>query len=86
MDEFLDWTALTETSHEVYAKPKMSRHHALTDIEYERLKFSHDRVSIDLIDHVVTEKGAYKPEKLKEVFKDMFKKRAKKRERYFGEE
>ncbi|MBU0577744.1 hypothetical protein KJ742_00960 [Patescibacteria group bacterium] len=77
---------LTEESHEVYAKPDIGYHHVLTDIEYERIKFSHDRVSVDLIDYIVTEQGIFKPKELKEIFRDMFKKRAKKRERYFGEE
>ncbi|MBU0728009.1 hypothetical protein KKA95_04970 [Patescibacteria group bacterium] len=73
---------LTKQSHEVYTKPHRSRHHSLVDVEFERLKFSHDRVSVDLIDYVVTEHGIYKPKELKKIFDDMFKKREGKRKKY----
>jgi len=36
---------------------------------YERIKFSHDRLSMDQIDKIVTEEGTYTPEELKKVYK-----------------
>ena len=73
---------LTDKSHEVYAKPHRRKHHQRSDIEFERLKFSHDRVSIDLVQKIITEKGIYTPRELLKLFDDMFKKRAEKRRKY----
>lgn len=66
----------------IYSKQHRRKHHILQEIEFERLKFSHDRVPLNLISHVVTEKGIYEPKELVEMFDDMFKKRAEKQEKY----
>lgn len=75
---------LTKESHEVYAKPTIDRHYSLPEIEYERIKFSHDRVPIELINYVVTEEGIHSQQEVKDIFEDMFKKRNSKRKVYFG--
>jgi len=71
---------------EIYAKPHRRRHHTLKEIEFERLKFSHDRVSVDIVNHVITEKGIYSPEEVKKMFSAMFKKRATQRQKYLSED
>lgn len=74
---------LEEKSHEVYAKPQRRAHHLMKEIEFERLKFSHDRVSIDLFDKIVTEKDIFKPADFVSLFKKRFEERANQRKRFF---
>src|SRR3989338_1228727 len=45
-------------------------------VTYERIKFSHDRIPVDLLDYVVTENGVYTPEKIKKVFDKEYKMRS----------
>jgi len=66
----------------VYSKPQKRKHHTMSHIQFERLKFSHDRLSIDLVTKIITEKGIFNPEELKDVFDDLFKKRQKLRKLY----
>ena len=72
---------ITKT-HEVFKKSHKRKHHVATEIEYDRLKFSHDRVPLDLIDHIVTEKKIYEPDDFRKMFDELFKKREKQREKY----
>lgn len=74
---------LIEQCHEVYAKPQKRIHHSLKEVEFERLKFSHDRVFVNLFDHIVTENKIYRPLEFVELFKRLFKERSTKRKRFF---
>lgn len=53
------------------------RIHPIKQIRFERIKFSHDRVELKLIDKVVTEEGVFKPAEIKEIYKDRLKERLK---------
>ncbi len=51
------------------------RKHAHKPIEYERIKYSHDRVPAKLFKKIITNEGVLTPEKLKKVFMEKFKNR-----------
>jgi translation initiation factor 2B subunit (eIF-2B alpha/beta/delta family) len=72
---------LDSPSYEVYSKPHRRRHHHWEHIEYERLKFSHDRVASNLISHVVTEKAVYRPAQLIRLFNKLFQSRQQQKKR-----
>ena len=57
---------------EIYFK-KHKREHCNKPIEYSRLKYSHDRVPLDLFHRVVTNEGVFSPVKLKELFEKNYK-------------
>ncbi len=54
-------------------------------LTYERIKFSHDRISISAIYCLVTEEGNYNQEEAKKLFKSKFNQRKKWHEKHFGE-
>ena len=60
----------------IYSVRNKRRHHCEHAIEFERIKFSHDRVPLELIDHICTEKGMYSPAGLQNMFDAMFRRRA----------
>jgi len=74
--KFSLWST-SESSKSVYAKPHKRRHHALTHIEYERLKFSHDRIPTDLFTSIITEYGVLSPKETKDLFDRLLLKRGK---------
>lgn len=53
---------------EVYFK-KHQRKHKNQPIEYERLKYSHDRVPAKLFEGIITNEGLFTPEQLEELYK-----------------
>lgn len=57
---------------EIYFK-KHKRSHCTKAIEYDRLKYSHDRVPIDLFHRIVTNEGVFSPDKIREVFDEHYK-------------
>lgn len=57
---------------DIFHKKEKRKHHK-KQIEYDRLKFSHDRVPLFLFDHIVTEKGVQTPEDVKKEFKGLMK-------------
>ena len=73
---------IDKSSFEIYAKPHRRKHHTFQDIEFDRLKFSHDRVPINLMSYVVTEKGVHTPSQLKKVFDEMFEKRKRQNRKF----
>ncbi|MBN2087416.1 hypothetical protein JW758_03645 [Candidatus Peregrinibacteria bacterium] len=75
---------LTDKSQESYYNQMQKSHRLQQEIKFSLLKFSHDRVSVDLVDYIVTEKGIFTPDELKDVYDDMFKKRKKERRKYLG--
>jgi translation initiation factor 2B subunit (eIF-2B alpha/beta/delta family) len=54
-------------------------------LTYERVKFSHDRISIKAISHLVTEDGDYNQEQAIKLFNKKFAERKKWQEKHFGE-
>jgi len=64
-------------SNQIHVKSDIRSHHIMNKIEFERIKFSHDRIAVDLVDFVVTEKGIFKPDELKSEFKKQMAKREK---------
>lgn len=62
---------------EIHVKSDMKLHHGAGKIQFERVKFSHDRVSVDLIDHIVTEKGLFTPTELQHEFHRLMEQREK---------
>ena len=52
---------------------KHTRSHYSKPIEYERIKYSHDRVPAELFKKVITNVGALTPEQLKELFEKRLK-------------
>lgn len=53
-------------------------------ISYERVKFSHDRISIESVDYLVTEDGIYTKEESKRLFLKKFNERKKWQAKHFG--
>ena len=63
----------------IYFK-KHKRNHCSHAIEYDRIKYSHDRVPVDLFHRIVTNSGVFAPAKLKEIFQKNYKMYEKKGE------
>lgn len=70
-----------EKNSQIHVKSDIRAHHIMNKIEFERIKFSHDRVSVDLVDCVVTEKGIFKASELKKEFDRQMAQREKVEER-----
>ncbi len=51
---------------------KHTRSHYAKPIEYERIKYSHDRVPINLFKKIVTDKGVFSPAELEKLYKKTF--------------
>lgn len=62
---------------EIFIHRHTRKHHA-QDIEYERIKYSHDRVPAELFAKIVTNKGIFTPTKLEVFFDEMMTKFGKK--------
>lgn len=53
-----------------------TRKHPSKKLQFERFKFSHDRVPLSSIDYTVTEEGIFKPHELKKLYQEKFKAQA----------
>lgn len=71
----------TSEKKEIYHK-KETRRHYNKPINYERIKFSHDRVHANLFHRIVTEEGILTPEELKECFEKRREEHRKKETKY----
>jgi len=69
---------------QIYTKSHKRCHHTLTEIEFERLKFSHDRVPSNLISHVVTEGGIRTSAQIVKIFETRLVKRRRQHRQYFS--
>ncbi len=49
---------------------KHTRKHSESEIEYERIKYSHDRVPVKLFEKVVTNEGVFTPAELEKLFQE----------------
>jgi translation initiation factor 2B subunit (eIF-2B alpha/beta/delta family) len=52
---------------------KHKRKHHFKPIEYDRIKYSHDRVPSKLFHHIVTNRGFFTPAEVKKLFQKRFK-------------
>lgn len=66
----------------IHTTQHRKKHRTLEAIEFERLKFSHDRVPLSLVSHIVTEKGIYTPQEFKKEFNILFEHRKKERKHF----
>lgn len=68
--KFSLWT-IESPQKKIYVKSHMRKHHQLSEIVFERIKFSHDRVDLNLVDYTVTEKGIYTPKELQHEYDEL---------------
>jgi len=62
---------------EIFIHKHLRQHHS-KPIEYERIKYSHDRVPVKLFKKIITDKGVLNPGQLKELFDERYKASTKK--------
>lgn len=72
---------ISDKKQTVYSVKNKRHHHCEHSIEFERIKFSHDRVPLDLISFVGTEKGIHNTAEFTDMFDEMFQRRAAQRSR-----
>lgn len=80
--KFSLWDA-TKKAQTYKVTQKRTDFHPEKIVTYERIKFSHDRIPIDLVDFVVTENGVFAPDALKGCFEDRYKCFENWRKKYF---
>lgn len=56
--------------------------HGKNSINYETIKFSHDRLPVDLVDQIITEEGSYTAKTILKAFKDKYRDRESWRKRH----
>ena len=56
---------------EIFIHRHQRKHHS-KPIEYERIKYSHDRVPAKLFSKIITDEGVLNPEQLQELYKKRF--------------
>jgi translation initiation factor 2B subunit (eIF-2B alpha/beta/delta family) len=81
--KFSMWKA--KEVHHTY-KVKSKKTHCRRGINYEHIKFSHDRVPLELFDYVVTELGSRSANETKKVFDSRFAERDNWRKTFFTDE
>ncbi|MDP4007619.1 MAG: hypothetical protein Q8P68_00320 [Candidatus Peregrinibacteria bacterium] len=70
--KFSLWKAEKRT--EIFTHSKNRSHHTKS-IDFEHIKFSHDRVDVNLVTKIITEEGIFHPDEIKKVFNEKLKKR-----------
>lgn len=75
----------TSKKHETY-KTTQNRIYSTTKkiLNYERIKFSHDRVPAELFNSIVTEIGIMTPDQIKEVYLTRYEKQEEIRQKFFS--
>lgn len=81
--KFALWESDTK-QHTYKVTQKKSEKHPGKELTYNRIKFSHDRIPIDLLDHIVTEDGTYSPNQIEKLFDERFKAREDLRKRHLA--
>lgn len=66
------------TQNKVYASNKKV-------LNYERIKFSHDRVPADLFNYIITESGKMTPAQIKDLYFERYEKQEKMRNEFFSD-
>ncbi|MBI4232271.1 hypothetical protein HY605_03490 [Candidatus Peregrinibacteria bacterium] len=69
--KFALWKSEKKT--EIFTHPHF-RKHSKKEIEYQRMKFSHDRVPSDLFSKIITDEGVFSPDELKKLYDQKFEK------------
>ncbi|MBD3331098.1 hypothetical protein GF354_06280 [Candidatus Peregrinibacteria bacterium] len=57
---------------EIFYRKHTRKHHS-KNIEYERIKYSHDRIPVKSFSKIVTDEGVFNPEQIKSVFEKKYK-------------
>lgn len=70
--KFSMWKAKKKSG--VYTQVHRRKHHC-KPIDFERIKFSHDRVPAKLMKKIVTEQGIFTPARIEKIFKEKLKER-----------
>lgn len=70
--KFSLWDA--QKRHEIHQHTE-NRKHYCKPIVFERVKFSHDRVPLELFTKIVTEQGIFTPKQIQEIYKKQYKNR-----------
>ncbi|MDP2625093.1 MAG: hypothetical protein Q8P27_02800 [Candidatus Peregrinibacteria bacterium] len=68
--KFSMWNSKKRT--EVYSHVHQRRHHC-KPIDFERVKFSHDRIPVKLFKRVITEQGWFTPKEMEKVYNEKLK-------------
>lgn len=63
--KFSLWKSQKKT--DIFSHPHLRRH-SKKGIEYQRLKFSHDRVPLEFFTKIITEEGVFTPHEVKKLF------------------
>jgi len=80
--KFSLWQTEVKKDHTVHKlKQITSNDHRIKP--YDRIKFSHDRVEVELFDNIITEKGIMTPDQVKEDYDESYKKRKLWRDKHF---
>jgi len=73
--KFSLWKSTSEhDSQDIFSHSHTRKHHC-KKIDFKRIKFSHDRVDLNLLTKVITERGIFSPEQVKSCFKNRLAKR-----------
>jgi translation initiation factor 2B subunit (eIF-2B alpha/beta/delta family) len=72
--KFSLWKAEKRT--EIYKHVHRRKHHQKS-IEFERIKFSHDRVELKLVSKIITEEGVYSSKQIEKIFNRRLQNRLK---------
>lgn len=78
--KFSLWKARSEHHH---YKVKSTQTLSCAPVQFQRLKFSHDRVPLSYYDAVVTELGRMKPDEVQEIYEKKYKDREAWRKEFF---
>lgn len=81
--KFALWESDTK-QHTYKVTQKKKEKHPGKELTYNRIKFSHDRIPVDLLDYVITEDGTYSPKQIEKLFDERFQTREDLRKRHFA--
>lgn len=71
----------SERSAEIYAHVQRRKHFS-KNIEFERVKFSHDRIPLNFFKGIVTEQGIATPKQIEKIYKEKFAERTLQEKRF----
>lgn len=83
--KFALWESTTK-QHTYKVSQKRKEKQPGKELTYNRIKFSHDRIPIDLLDHIVTEDGTYTPKQIVKLFSQRYEERQDLRKRHFHQD
>lgn len=72
--KFSLWQSDPRDEKDIFSHSHTRKHHC-KKIDFNRIKFSHDRINLKLFTKIVTERGIFTPEQVEKCFKERLKKR-----------